>query len=252
MIEVCNLSAGYGKTEVLHNISLSASCGEITTVIGNNGCGKSTLLKSIVGLLPIQSGKIIIDGADTDNISSGERARLLAYLPQVKGVPDICAGRMVLHGRFPYLSYPRRYSRTDLDIASSAMEQMGISSLADRQMSELSGGTRQKVYIAMALAQRAPVVMLDEPTVYLDIGQRKKLAETLRSLADSGKTILLVLHDILLALKISDKIAVIDNGGIAMCESPGEILESGLINRIFGINIKSVSDNGSIQYYYEL
>lgn len=252
MIEVCNLSAGYGKAEILHNISLSADCGKITTVIGNNGCGKSTLLKTIVGLLPVQSGKIMIDGADAAGLSSGERAKHLAYLPQTKGVPDICAGRMVLHGRFPYLSYPRRYSRSDFDIASSAMEQMGISAFADRQMSELSGGTRQKVYIAMALAQQAPVVMLDEPTAYLDIGQRKKLAETVRGLADSGKTVLLVLHDILLALKISDKIAVIDNGALAMCAPPEEVLESGIINRIFGINVKSVSDNETVQYYYEL
>lgn len=251
MIEICNLHGGYGKTEILHNISLSANRGEITTIIGNNGCGKSTLLKAVIGLLPVQSGKIIIDGTDAAGISSGERAKRLAYLPQNKGVPDITAGRMVLHGRFPYLSYPRRYSRTDFNIASSAMEQMGISDLADRQMSELSGGTRQKVYIAMALAQSAPIVMLDEPTAYLDIGQRKKLASTVQSLADNGKTVLLVLHDILLALKISHKIAVMDNGELAMLAPPSEILKSGIISRIFGINVKSVTDGDTIQYYYE-
>ena len=137
-------------------------------------------------------------------MSRAELARGAAYLPQGKNVPDISAGRMVLHGRFPYLEYPRRYGPRDYAIAGEAMGQLGIEELAARPMAQLSGGMRQKVYIAMALAQQAPVIIMDEPTTYLDIGQQLRFGEMVRKLSEEGKTVLLVLHDILLALKLSD------------------------------------------------
>ena len=137
MVEITSLSSGYGKSEILHSISFTANRGEITTIIGNNGCGKSTLLKSIVGILPILSGDIKINGSSVKELSPIEKAKQIAYLPQGKNIPDITAGRMVLHGRFPYLSYPRKYKKQDFEIAKSAMEQMGISEYSDRQMSEL-------------------------------------------------------------------------------------------------------------------
>ncbi|MCI9652319.1 MAG: ABC transporter ATP-binding protein [Lachnospiraceae bacterium] len=144
-----------------------------------------------------------------ENLSRAELARSIAYLPQGKNVPDISADRMVLHGRFPYLNYPRRYRESDFQIAREAMRQMGIEELAGMQMSRLSGGMRQKVYLAMALAQEAPAIVMDEPTTYLDIGQQMKFAGIVRRLSGEGKTIVLVLHDILLALKISHRIAAV-------------------------------------------
>ena len=187
MIEMENVTAGYGRREILHSVGLEIPGKGITTLIGANGSGKSTLLRVILGFLPLWNGTVKIDGIFTKNLSPAEMARKIAYLPQGKDVPDITAERMVLHGRFPYLSYPRRYRERDLEIVERAMGQMGILSLAGKHMSELSGGMRQKVYIAMALAQQAGIIVMDEPTTYLDIGQQLKFAGMMRGLAEEGK-----------------------------------------------------------------
>lgn len=256
MVKAIQASAGYGHgsvhDEILHNIDFTAEKGKITTIIGHNGCGKSTLLKALLGFLPLDSGEILIDGTPLSQLSAQEAARKMAYLPQGKGIPDISAGRMVLHGRFPYLNYPRKYKKTDFDIARSAMEQMGIADLAEKHMAELSGGLRQKVYIAMALAQQAPIIVMDEPTTYLDIGQQLKFAELVRELAENGKTVILVLHDILLALKISDSIAAMKNGQIVQVGTADEILKSNVLEDIYGVRINSVMTPNGLQYYYEM
>lgn len=251
MIEIKDACAGYGKEEILHGISFRAEEGKITTLIGSNGSGKSTLLKALLGLIPLKGGDIMLDGMSVKEMNRAEIARRIAYLPQGKNVPDISAGRMTLHGRFPYLSYPRRYRESDFRIAEEAMRQMGIWELADRQMSELSGGMRQKVYLAMALAQQAPAIVMDEPTTYLDIGQQLKFAEMIKNLSQSGKTIVLVLHDILLALKISDCIAAIQDGKMIRRGTPEEILKSDIMKELYGITVKSVRTETGMQYYYE-
>ena len=128
---------------------------------------------------------------------------------------------------------------------------MGISQLSDRLMGELSGGMRQKVYIAMALCQQADIILMDEPTTYLDIGQQLKLADSVRQLAVSGKTVLLVLHDILLALKISDRIAVMENGIISQTGTPDEILASDILRKIYGVGVKTLETPDGTEYYYE-
>ena len=159
---------------------------------------------------------------------------------------------MVLHGRFPYLHYPRKYGAADYRIAEEAMGQMGISEFACRQMSELSGGMRQKVYIAMALAQQAEIIVMDEPTTYLDIGQQLKFAQMLRRLSKDGKTIILVLHDILLALKLSDRIAALRDGRILKCGTPEEIRQSDIMEELYGVTVKSLHTGEGIQYFYEI
>ncbi|MBQ3062787.1 MAG: ABC transporter ATP-binding protein [Clostridia bacterium] len=252
MIKLHNVCAGYGGREVLHGVDLEAEKGQVTTIIGVNGCGKSTLLKTIMGFVPISGGDITVDGRSIKNMTEQELAREIAYLSQGKNVPDISAGRMVLHGRFPYLSYPRKYRRSDYEAAAEAMSQMGISDLSDRMMTELSGGMRQKVYIAMALAQQSPVILMDEPTTYLDIGQQLRFASTARELADSGKTVILVLHDILLALKISDRIAAVKEGRVVRCGTPREILDSGITQELYGVKIGVVNEGGAEQYYYNM
>lgn len=251
MLETVNLHAGYGKEEIIHGASLECPSGKITTLVGANGCGKSTLLKTVLGMLPVTGGEIIADGVSIQNLFPSESAKKIAYVAQGKNIPDITVGRMVLHGRFPYLSYPRRYGKADYEAAQSAMEQMGISQLSDRLMGELSGGMRQKVYIAMALCQQADIILMDEPTTYLDIGQQLKLADSVRQLAVSGKTVLLVLHDILLALKISDRIAVMENGIISQTGTPDEILASDILRKIYGVGVKTLETPDGTEYYYE-
>ena len=252
MIEMENVCAGYGKVQILHGINLRAQQGQITTLIGANGSGKSTLLRVLLGFVPLTGGDIRMDGVSLKTFDRGALAQRIAYLPQGKSVPDISAGRMVLHGRFPYLRYPRRYGAQDLRIAEEAMEQMGIAEYADRPMAELSGGMRQKVYIAMALAQQAQVIVMDEPTTYLDIGQQLKFAKMMKQLSQNGKTIILVLHDILLALKISDRMAALQEGRILQWGTPDELLRSDVIGRLYDVTVRSHRTDVGIQYFYEI
>ena len=251
-IEICNVSAGYEKKDVLRGVDLEIPAGRITTLIGSNGSGKSTLLRAVLGFVPLRGGDIRLEGVSIKGLSRAELARRAAYLPQGKNVPDITAGRMVLHGRFPYLDYPRRYSPGDYAIAGAAMEQMGIGELWERPVSRLSGGMRQKVYIAMALAQQAGLIVMDEPTTYLDIGQQIRFAEMIRKLSEEGKTILLVLHDILLALKLSHRIAALQEGRIAGFGTPEEILEAGVTERLYGVKVRTAETDKGVQYYYDI
>ena len=164
MIEIKNLSAGYGSKTVLGGVNAKFETGKLTSIVGVNGCGKSTLLKSILGILPPSDGEILLDGVPLTEMSRNAIAKRVAYLSQGMAVPDMTVGQLVIHGRFPYLSYPRRYSTADREIAREAMDAVGISELADSPLSSLSGGMRQNAYIAMALAQDTDHILLDEPT----------------------------------------------------------------------------------------
>ncbi|MDE7060934.1 MAG: ABC transporter ATP-binding protein [Lachnospiraceae bacterium] len=251
MIEIDNIFAGYGKCEILHGVSLFVPAGKITTLIGANGSGKSTLLKALLHFLPLTSGEIRVGGVPIDKFSRTDLAKKIAYLPQSKTVPDITAERLVLHGRFPYLNYPRKYRKEDIAIAREAMEQMGILEFSDRLMAELSGGVRQKVYIAMALAQQAEIIVMDEPTTYLDIGQQVKFSKLVHQLSINGKTLLLVLHDLPLALRLSDQVASICDGKIFAAGTPAQILESGIIQTLYGVTVRFVELASGIQYFYD-
>ena len=189
MIEIKNLCAGYSGCEVLHDFSTTFKKGKVTAIIGPNGCGKSTLLKSLIRLNPPMSGEILVDGQNFETLNSSELAQKVAYIAQSRKTPDISVRRMVLHGRFAYLKYPRRYRSQDYAIADRVMEKVGIEALADKNVSELSGGTQQKVYIAMALAQDTPAILMDEPTVFLDISYQLKTLKMAKSLAREGKTV---------------------------------------------------------------
>ncbi|MBR5001849.1 MAG: ABC transporter ATP-binding protein, partial [Firmicutes bacterium] len=193
-------------------------------------------------------GEILIDRS-LDELSPQERAQRIAYLAQSKNVPDISALRMVLHGRFPYLSFPRRYRSIDFDIARQAMERMGILELADQPMSTLSGGTRQKVYIAMALAQETPVILLDEPTTYLDVAYQLQMMELARSLADEGKAVVMVLHDLPLALEHADQLVVMAEGKVVASDRPEAVYADGCLEKVFGIRVKRVETQDGWKYY---
>lgn len=228
MVEIQNLTAGYGEKTVLRDISLSFPPGTVTAVLGPNGCGKSTLLKAAAGLLTLMSGAVC---------APEPRARSIAYLPQSRRLPEMTAGRLVLHGRFPWLGWPRRYRREDHEAAKAAMERMGVAEYADTPLSELSGGTRQKCYIAMALAQNAPTILLDEPTAGLDIGHQLRLLEQCRVLAAEGRAVVLVLHDIPLALQYADRIALMKDGKMLTVGTPSEIMSTRLLDELFRVRV---------------
>ena len=183
MIELKNLRAGYPDRPVLEGIDLDFRPGEVLAILGPNGCGKSTLLRTANGLLPRDGGEVLVDGIPLEELSAKEVAKKVAYLPQSRSTPNITAGRMVLHGRFPYLSYPRRYRREDHEMVRRALEWAGAAELAPRPLAELSGGQRQKVYLAMALAQDTETILMDEPTTYLDVGCQLEVMALARRLA---------------------------------------------------------------------
>ena len=250
MLEIRDLHAGYGAAEILRGIDLDIPRGRITVLAGPNGCGKSTLLKSIAGMIPVSRGTIRLEGDNLGNLEPKQRAQKIAFLAQSRQIPEIEVRRLVLHGRFPYLSYPRRYRQADQDIARRSMEIMGISDLADRYLRTLSGGQCQKAYIAMALAQDTPVVLMDEPTTYLDIRHQLQMMQQSRFLADAGKTVVLVLHDLTMALKCADHLVVMEQGKVLGQGAPETVYGSGWLDRAFGVGVERIQTPRGWQYYY--
>lgn len=249
MIEISHLYAGYSAQPVLKDITLTIPPRQLTAIVGPNGCGKSTLLKTLCGILPLQKGEITINGQPVSSCPPKLLAQQVAYLAQSRRVPDMTVEQMVLHGRFPYLSYPRRYRPEDRSIARDAMERMGVSDLSKAMLPTLSGGMRQKVYLAMALAQNTPVVVLDEPTTYLDAAHQLHLMEQARTLCQEGKTVVMVLHDLSQALRTADCMAVLSGGQLAAQGSPDEIFRSGCLDRVFGVGFGRVETPDGPRYY---
>lgn len=231
MLELRNVTAGYGEKLILHDISLDFPPGTVTAILGPNGSGKSTLLKAAAGLLPIASGAVLAEEP---------RARHVAYLPQSRRVPEMTVRQLVLQGRYPWLGWPRRYGEKDHELARRAMERLGVAGLADRPLAELSGGTRQKCYLAMTLAQDTEVLLLDEPTSFLDPAHQLRLMALCRSVAAGGKAVAVVLHDLPLALRFADRVAVMDAGRLLMVDSPAGLLKSGLLEKTFAVKILGV------------
>ena len=248
MLEIKNISAGYGKVSVLESVSATINPGKLTSIVGVNGSGKSTLLKTILGIIPIRSGEILLDTLPLASMSKNETAKRIAYLAQGRNTPDMTVEQLVLHGRFPYLSYPRRYTENDRKIAREAMETLRISKLGSKHLGTLSGGMRQNAYIAMALAQDTDYILLDEPTTYLDISHQIELMQTLQRLAKDGKGIVAVMHDLPLAFKFSDEIIVLNDKTVIAQTTPQELCRSSLIKDVFGISV-TYSENEKSFYY---
>lgn len=252
MIELHNISSGYGEDAVIRNLSLTFRPGEITVIIGPNGCGKSTLLKTIVGILPLSEGEILLNGIPAGQLSTVQRARQVAYLPQNHRTPDISVLQLVLHGRFPHLTFPRRYRPADTDAARRAIRRMGLEKWENQPVNRLSGGMQQKAYIAMALAQEAETILMDEPTTFLDAAHQLQTMETARLLAREGKAVVMVLHDISLALRTADTIAVMEQGCLRKTGTPEEIFQGGLLPEVFGVEIQRCSCEDGWQYFCRL
>lgn len=251
MIELRALSAGYRGQPVLQNISLAFPPGTVTALLGPNGCGKTTLLKTALGLLEPVAGEVWYDGAPLSSLTPRQAAQRAAYLPQSRAVPDIEARRMVLHGRFPYLSFPRRYRPCDYEAVQRALAAAGAGDLAGRPLPELSGGQRQKVYLAMALAQETPTVFLDEPTAWLDVRCQLDVMRAARTLADAGRAVVIVCHDLCLALRTADRAAVFAEGGLLLADTPGAVYQSGVLDRAFEVCVRRIPTEDGWQYFCE-
>ena len=251
MIEMKHVCAGYREKEILHDVTLSLLPGKITVLLGPNGCGKSTLLRSLIRLNPHTCGEIFVDGQSIDTFSQVELARKIAYISQSRKIPDISVRRMVLHGRFAYLKYPRRYRKEDYEMTDKVMRWMGIEHLADKNMSELSGGTQQKVYIAMALAQDTPVILMDEPTTFLDISHQMKVMRIAKELSVQGKSVVMVLHDLSQAFETADQLILLSEGKIVAKGSPEDVYQSRAADVVFQIQLTRIKTQKGWKYFCE-
>lgn len=251
MLKIEGLCVGYSDKNVLKDVSFSIPAGKVTVLLGPNGCGKSTLLKALCGIVPISSGEILLNQEKILKLPLQLRAQKIAYLSQNRQVPDITVERMVLHGRFPYLSYPRRYRSADLEAAHKAMEQMELEALKNVPLKQLSGGQRQKVYIAAALAQDTEVMLLDEPTTFLDVSHQLQMITQAKSLAAEGRHVLMVIHDLGHALSIADQIVLLQEGRVVSSGSTEDAFESGKLDDVFGIRMQRIMTDKGWHYYYE-
>lgn len=251
MIELKKVSAGYGSHTVLRDVSVSFEKGTLTGIIGVNGCGKSTLLKTVLGAIPIRSGSIALEGTPLEQISRKAIAQKIAYLSQGKSTPDMTVEQLVLHGRFPHLNYPRRYTQRDYDLAFAAMERTGIAEYAKTPLHALSGGMGQAAYIAMALAQGTEYILLDEPTTYLDIGHQLEIMRLLRALADSGKAVVAVMHDLPMAFTFSDRIVLLNNGQVVSNDQPQRVCKDKTLAQVFGVSVTRSEEENAYHYKYE-
>ena len=228
------LTVGYPDRTVLQNIDLEIARGEILSVIGPNGAGKSTLLKSISGQLPLLEGSVVLQGEDLGKCSAVERARRTAVVLTEHIRPEYMTCREVVSaGRYPYTGRMGILQPRDKEIVEESMARMKVTELSERDFNAISDGQKQRVLAARAIAQDTPVLILDEPTSYLDLRYRTELMEILKELAREGRTVLMSLHEIDLALEVSDRILCVQEGKSVWCGSPREALEQDRIRDLF-------------------
>ena len=189
-----------------------------------------------MGQTGILEGSILLDGRPFGEWSRQELAKRIAYLPQERSESSLSVERMVMHGRFPYMGYPRQYSEEDKQIVTQALKQMGIYELREESVQELSGGERQKAYLAMALAQQSELLLLDEPSTYLDIPAQLE-------------TVIAVLHDLNQALQYADRMLLMEAGKSLAYDTPGNLLESGLLEKVFHLKIREFRDYDERSFY---
>ena len=241
-VEVKKLNFSYGERQVLFVVSFSIKKGEFLSILGPNGVGKSTLFRCILGLLPGYTGEILIGGTDRRSFSVREAAKHIAYIPQSgASIFNYSVFDIVLMGRTSSLSYMRSPGEKDVEICHRALEKFGISHLESRCFNKLSGGERQLVLIARAIAQDSPVLMLDEPTANLDFGNQIRVLEQVRELSREGYTIIQTTHNPEQSYMFSDRILALRQGRVIADGSPGEVLTAETVSSLYGIETKITS-----------
>ena len=239
VLEVRNLSAGYGEGFVLRDISLALEAGEFVAVLGRNGSGKSTFLRAILGLLGNVRGQVILDGTDLGRLGRRDVARKIAYVPQLADpVFEFTAREIVLMGRYARQTRIETLSAADGEAVDEAARLTETSGVMDKQMGHLSGGERQRVFIARALAQDTPLLLLDEPSLHLDINYQVEVYGILKRLQkEKGKMVLAAEHNINLAAAHAERLVYLKDGGIAAQGTPGATVTAGIIRDIFGADV---------------
>lgn len=251
-LETKNLSVKYGEKLALKDINIKIGQGEIVSIIGPNGSGKSTLIKAISRCLKTSDGEILFQNRDIYSVKAREIARELAVLPQIKRSPkDLSVENLVSFGRYPHLGLGKKLSPRDKEIVEWAVEKTGLSEYSQRLLYSLSGGERQRAWIAMALAQEPKILILDEPTTYLDISFQLEILELIKILnKDLKLTVIMVLHDLNQAARYSDKIYVLNKGQIYHYGSPETTIRKNLLRDIFNIDSHIYQDQANDCPYF--
>lgn len=239
-----DLTLGYADRDVVSHLDVDVLDGRLTAIVGANACGKSTLLRGLARLLPPRTGRVELDGKPMPEWSSREIAKILGLLPQTPVAPDrITVGDLVSRGRHPHQGWFRQWSPADEEAVSIALTDTGTDDLVHRPVQELSGGQRQRAWIAMALAQDTDLLLLDEPTTFLDLNHQVELLRLLRTLnRRTGRTIVLVLHDLNLACRYADHLIAMADGNIVAEGPPREVVTASLVEKVFGLSCVVVPD----------
>ncbi|MCM6772234.1 ABC transporter ATP-binding protein [Nocardia sp. CDC159] len=243
-LSAADLSLAYGANVIVDDLSLTVEPGLITTIIGPNGCGKSTLLRALGRLLKPRAGQVLLDGKAIATQKTRDVARIVGMLPQTPVAPEgLTVADLVARGRHPHQSWLRQWSAEDETEVSAALARTGIADLAERTLDELSGGQRQRAWISMALAQGTDILLLDEPTTYLDLAHSLEVLDLVDRLHDElGRTVVMVLHDLNLAIRYSDRLIVMRSGSIVAQGAPTDVVDADLLREVFGLRAEVHTD----------
>ncbi|MEM7125998.1 MAG: ABC transporter ATP-binding protein [Chloroflexota bacterium] len=247
MLRADNVSVGYPDHKVIEALSLAVETGKITALVGPNGSGKSTLLKAMARLLPVEAGAVYLDGKSITKMPSAQVARELAILPQGPSAPrGLTVAELVEQGRFPHVGALRMLRTQDHEAIHQALDLTNMTDFAHRSLDALSGGERQRAWIALTLAQNTPMLLLDEPTTFLDIGHQLEVLDLVRNLnEDRNMTIVLVLHDLNQAARYSQRMVVLQQGAIVADGSPVDVLTADLLGDVFNVQANIITDPAS-------
>ena len=241
-----DLRLSYGRTPVIQGLDLTLPNGQVTAIVGPNGCGKSTLLAGLARLHAPTGGAVLLDGHDIQKLSTREVARRLALLPQDTQAPDgLTVTDLIRFGRQPHQGWLRQWSDDDQQVVNDALAAADLVALADRPLDSMSGGQRQRAWIAMAIAQQTPLLLLDEPTSALDLGHQFEVFELIRELARTGKTVVMVVHDLVSACRFADYLVAMHGGQIVAEGPPNEVVTVELVRRLYGIDCTLIPDPGT-------
>jgi iron-siderophore transport system ATP-binding protein len=239
-----SVSLAYDDRVVVRDLDLQLTDGSFTAIVGPNGCGKSTLLRALGRLLRPAGGRVLLDGRAIARTPTREVARVLGLLPQTPVAPEgLTVGDLVARGRHPHQSWLRQWSRDDEAAVAEALTWTDMADLADRPVDELSGGQRQRAWISMALAQGTDLLLLDEPTTYLDLSHQIDVLELVARLhAERGRTVVVVLHDLNLAARYAQRLVAMDDGALVASGLPDEVLTEQLLAEVFDLEARIVPD----------
>ncbi|WP_102028495.1 ABC transporter ATP-binding protein [Salirhabdus sp. Marseille-P4669] len=229
------LTLGYGEDIIIDSLDITIPKGKVTVFIGSNGCGKSTLLRSLARLLEPKTGKVVLDGQDIAKMKTKEVAKEMAILPQSPTTPEgLTVEQLVRLGRYPYQGFLKRWSEEDDKAVQDALAATNLIDLKDRLVDSLSGGQRQRAWIAMTLAQDTEMILLDEPTTYLDLTHQIEVLDLLFELNNrDNRTIVMVLHDINLACRYADHIVALKDKNVWAQGKPEDIITIDLVKNVF-------------------